>query len=77
MPNTEHRDTLQFLVNRLGGMGFTGQSAQIHGGMDYVQREEEVGRFRKPSYIRWGCAIPHLHGRSRRRHQPSILLDHD
>lgn len=45
---TEHRDTLQFLVNRLGGMGFTGQIAQIHGGMDYVQREEEVDRFRKP-----------------------------
>jgi len=46
---TEHRDTLQFLVNRLGGMGFTGQIAQIHGGMDYVQREEEVERFRKPA----------------------------
>jgi SNF2 family DNA or RNA helicase len=46
---TEHRDTLQFLVNRLGGMGFTGQIAQIHGGMDYVQREEEVECFRKPA----------------------------
>ena len=46
---TEHRDTLQFLVNRLGGMGYTGQIAQIHGGMDYIQREEEVERFRKPT----------------------------
>jgi len=45
---TEHRDTLQFLVNRLGGMGYTGQIAQIHGGMDFTQRENEVERFRKP-----------------------------
>ena len=45
---TEHRDTLQFLVKRLGGMGYTGQIAQIHGGMDYLQREDEVDRFREP-----------------------------
>lgn len=45
---TEHRDTLEFLVRRLGGMGYTGQIAQIHGGMQYLQREEEVERFRKP-----------------------------
>ncbi|MGI6098896.1 MAG: helicase-related protein [Kiritimatiellia bacterium] len=45
---TEHRDTLEFLVRRLGGMGYTGQIAQIHGGMPYLQREEEVERFRKP-----------------------------
>jgi len=45
---TEHRDTLQFLVNRLAGMGYTDQIAQIHGGMDYLQRETEVERFREP-----------------------------
>jgi SNF2 family DNA or RNA helicase len=45
---TEHRDTLQFLVSRLAGMGYTDQVAQIHGGMDYVQREAEVERFRDP-----------------------------
>jgi len=45
---TEHRDTLEFLVRRLGGMGYTGQIAQIHGGMQYLLREEEVERFRKP-----------------------------
>lgn len=45
---TEHRDTLEFLVRRLGGMGYTGQIAQIHGGMQYLQREDEVERFRKP-----------------------------
>lgn len=46
---TEHRDTLTFLVQRLNGMGYTGQVAQIHGGMHYTQREEEVERFRKSS----------------------------
>ena len=44
---TEHRDTLVFIVKRLGGMGFTGQIAQIHGGMHHIQRDEEVERFRK------------------------------
>lgn len=45
---TEHRDTLEFLARRLNGMGFTGQIAQIHGGMQFFQREEEIERFRKP-----------------------------
>jgi superfamily II DNA or RNA helicase/DNA-binding XRE family transcriptional regulator len=45
---TEHRDTLDFLVHRLEGMGFTGQIAQIHGGMDYREREEQVTAFRRP-----------------------------
>ena len=45
---TEHRDTLIFLVRRLSGMGYTDQIAQIHGGMHYTLREEEVERFRKP-----------------------------
>ncbi len=45
---TEHRDTLDFLVRRLEGMGFTDQIAQIHGGMDYQQREVQVAAFRAP-----------------------------
>jgi hypothetical protein len=45
---TEHRDTLEFLVRRLEGMGYTGKIAQIHGGMYYTQREEQVERFRRP-----------------------------
>ncbi len=45
---TEHRDTLDFLVRRLEGMGFTDQIAQIHGGMDYQQREAQVAAFRRP-----------------------------
>lgn len=46
---TEHRDTLDFLVRRLRGMGYTGQIAQIHGGMNFKEREEEVERFKKSS----------------------------
>jgi superfamily II DNA or RNA helicase/DNA-binding XRE family transcriptional regulator len=45
---TEHKDTLNFLVQRLGGMGYTGQIAQIHGGMHYTERQEQVERFRLP-----------------------------
>lgn len=44
---TEHRDTLSYLVQRLGGMGYTGQIAQIHGGMYYTERQQQVERFRK------------------------------
>jgi len=44
---TEHRDTQDFLVRRLGGMGYTGQIAMIHGGMHYIERQEQVERFRK------------------------------
>ena len=43
---TEHRDTLEFLVRRLGGMGYTGQIAQIHGGMHYTERQSQIERFR-------------------------------
>jgi hypothetical protein len=45
---TEHRDTLVYLVRRLEGLGFTGQVARIHGGMDFREREEQIEFFRKP-----------------------------
>ena len=45
---TEHRDTLRYLVQRLGGMGYTGQIAQIHGGMYFTERQEQVEQFRLP-----------------------------
>jgi SNF2 family DNA or RNA helicase len=53
---TEHRDTMEFLVRRLNGMGYTGQVAQIHGGMSaqpdlasgLSERERQVEFFRKP-----------------------------
>ena len=44
---TEHRDTLEYLVQRLNGMGYTGQIAQIHGGMYYTERQQQVERFRQ------------------------------
>lgn len=43
---TEHRDTLDYLVRRLQGLGHTGRIAQIHGGMHYTERAAEVERFR-------------------------------
>lgn len=46
---TEHRDTLEFLVRRLSGMGYTGLVATIHGGMDHVERQRQVERFRPPA----------------------------
>lgn len=45
---TEHRDTMEFIVKRLIGLGYTDQVAQIHGGMHFTLRDEEVERFRKP-----------------------------
>mgnify|MGYP006281679227 CR=1 FL=1 len=45
---TEHRDTLEFLVRRLGGLGYAGHIAQIHGGMHYSERQQEIERFRLP-----------------------------
>jgi superfamily II DNA or RNA helicase/DNA-binding XRE family transcriptional regulator len=45
---TEHRDTAEFLVRRLEGLGFTGQVALIHGGLDYREREAQVEQFRRP-----------------------------
>jgi len=45
---SEHKDTLDFLVRRLEGIGFTGQVASIHGGMDFRERERQVEFFRRP-----------------------------
>ncbi|MDE2815967.1 MAG: helicase-related protein [Chloroflexota bacterium] len=44
---TEHKDTLDFLIRRLEGMGYTGQVARIHGGLDFHKRDAEVERFRR------------------------------
>ena len=45
---TEHRDTLDFLVRRLEAMGYTGQVAYIHGGLDFEARDAQVEFFRRP-----------------------------
>ena len=45
---SEHRDTVRYLVQRLEGLGHAGKVAQIHGGMAWPAREEQVERFRRP-----------------------------
>lgn len=45
---TEHRDTLDFLVRRLEAMGYAGQVAYIHGGLDFEARDAQVEQFRRP-----------------------------
>ena len=46
---TEHRDTMRFIIERLEALGFTDKVAQIHGGMRYSEREEQVEFFRDPN----------------------------
>ena len=46
---TEHRDTAEFLIRRLSGMGYAQQIAMIHGGLDYTERTAQVARFRAPA----------------------------
>ncbi|MCC6362980.1 MAG: DUF3883 domain-containing protein [Bryobacterales bacterium] len=38
---TEHRDTLDYLRQRFEALGYTGQLASIHGGMDVEEREQQ------------------------------------
>ncbi len=38
---TEHRDTLEYLRQRFEALGYTGQLAYIHGGMDVEEREKQ------------------------------------
>jgi superfamily II DNA or RNA helicase/DNA-binding XRE family transcriptional regulator len=45
---TEHRDTMSFLLRRLDGMGYAGHIAQIHGGMPFTDRDQQIERFRQP-----------------------------
>ncbi len=53
---TEHRDTLEYLVRRLEGLGYTGHVARIHGGMDWREREDQVEFFRRPDGARFCIA---------------------
>ena len=43
---SEHRDTVDYLIRRLEGLGYSGRVASIHGGMEWPEREEQVERFR-------------------------------
>ena len=49
---TEFRDTLEFLIGRLQGRGLTGSIAQIHGAMDYKERDRQAQLFREPEGAR-------------------------
>jgi exonuclease SbcC len=44
---TEHRDTLDYIVRRLQGIGYAEAIATIHGGMPYTERESQVEAFRE------------------------------
>ena len=50
---SEHRDTVDYLIRRLEGLGFSGRIAQVHGGMAWPEREEQVERFRRPAGARY------------------------
>jgi len=49
---TEHRDTLEYLRQRFEALGYTGQLAYIHGGMDVEEREEQRIFFMPPEFRR-------------------------
>ena len=46
---TEHRDTLEHLQHRFEALGYTGQIAAIHGGMDVEERERQRIFFMPPA----------------------------
>lgn len=45
---TEHRDTANYITEQLERLGFAGQVAQLHGAMDYIERDAQVEFFRRP-----------------------------
>ncbi len=49
---TEHRDTLEYLRQRFEALGYTGQLAYIHGGMDVEERERQRLFFMPPEFRR-------------------------
>lgn len=49
---TEHRDTLEYLIQRFEALGYTGQIAHIHGGMDVEERERQRVFFMTPQMRR-------------------------
>ena len=50
---TEHRDTADYLVRRLEGLGFSGQVGCIHGGLRWPERDEQAAQFRRPDGARF------------------------
>ena len=50
---SEHRDTMDYLVRRLEGLGEAGRVVCIHGGMGWPERERQVEHFRDPAGARY------------------------
>ena len=50
---SEHRDTVEYLIRRLEGLGHAGRIVSIHGGMAWPEREAAVERFRDPGGARF------------------------
>ena len=50
---SEHRDTVDFLVRRIEGLGYSDQVAVVHGAMAWPEREAQVERFRQPNGARF------------------------
>ncbi len=50
---SEHRDTVEYLIQRLEGIGHAGRIVSIHGGMAWPEREAAVERFRQPDGARF------------------------
>lgn len=50
---SEHRDTVDFLVRRIEGLGYVDQVAVVHGGMPWPEREAQVAYFRRPGGARF------------------------
>ena len=53
---SEHRDTVDFLVRRIESLGYVDQVAVVHGGMPWLEREQQVARFRQPDGARFMIA---------------------
>jgi SNF2 family DNA or RNA helicase len=62
---TEYRDTLDYLRQRFEALGYTGQIASIHGGMDVEEREQQRLFFMPPELRRAQGNRP-IDGRSAR-----------
>ena len=50
---SEHRDTVEYLIRRLEGLGHAGRIVSIHGGMTWTERDGAVERFRQPDGARF------------------------
>lgn len=62
---TEHRDTLDYLMQRFEALGYTGQIAHIHGGMD-VEERERMRIFFMPPEVRRSQGVKNPDGPSAR-----------